>query len=162
MYKWYTLADVCFTYLADVPPGDDHQAEGSAFRKSRWFKRGWMLQELIAPCRVEFLSKDWAPIRSKHVLVNFVESITNISGQALLHVRPLEEFSVTQWLLWAAKRETTREEDRAYLLLGIFDINMPTLYGEGDCTFRQLQDWIMQRIPDQSLFTWGDVFLPGS
>ena len=162
MYQWYSLADICYAYLADVPPGDDHHAEDSRFRESRWFRRGWTLQELIAPVWVEFLSQDWASIGSKQALVTLVEGVTSISYEALLKLKPLDAFSVAQRLSWATKRQTTREEDRAYLLLGIFDINMPTLYGEGDCTFRQLQDWIMQRIPDQSLFTWGDVFLPGS
>ncbi|KAM5546156.1 hypothetical protein V8D89_000282 [Ganoderma adspersum] len=159
MYKWYGLADVCYAYLADVPPGEDHQAWGSAFRKSRWFGRGWTLQELIAPLSVEFLSKDWAPIGSKHALVDVVESVTKIDYKALLHMEPLDAFSVAQRLSWAASRETTREEDRAYSLLGILDINMATLYGEGDRAFRRLQEQIMQRTPDQSLFAWGRIYL---
>ncbi|KAM5546185.1 hypothetical protein V8D89_000311 [Ganoderma adspersum] len=161
MYKWYGLARVCYAYLADVPqaPEADHQAEGSRFHKSRWFTRGWTLQELIAPFNVEFLSKDWAPIGSKHALVELVESVTKINYKALLHVEPLNAFCVAQRLSWAANRETTREEDRAYSLLGIFDINMPTLYGEGNRAFRRLQEQIMQQIPDQSLFAWGDVYL---
>ena len=159
MYEWYGRADVCYAYLADVPPGADHQGEGSAFRKSRWFTRGWTLQELIAPRRVEFLSKDWAPIGSKHVLVRLVESVTRINSDALLHLESLDKFSVAQRLSWAANRETTRREDRAYSLLGIFDIHMPTLYGEGDRAFRRLQELIMQRVPDQSLFAWGLLYL---
>ena len=157
MYKWYGLATVCYTYLADVPPGDDHQAEGSAFRKSKWFTRGWTLQELIAPVSMEFLSQDWAPIGSKHALDTLVESVTKIDRKALLHLEPLDTFSIAKRLSWAATRETTRKEDRAYSLLGIFNINMPTLYGEGDRAFRRLQEQIMQRVPDQSLFAWGGV-----
>ena len=159
MYKWYGLAAVCYAYLADVPPGEYHHAWGSAFRKSRWFLRGWTLQELIAPLSVEFLSQDWAPIDSKHGLVDLVESVTKIDERALLHLGPLDTFSVAQRLSWAANRETTRVEDRAYSLLGIFDINMPTLYGEGDRAFRRLQEQIMQRTPDQSLFAWGELYL---
>ena len=155
MYQWYGLADLCYAYLADVPPRNDHQAEGSCFRESRWFTRGWTLQELISPINVVFLSGDWAPIGSKHTLDSLVESVTKISHRALLHLEPLDKFSVAQRLSWAADRVTTREEDRAYSLLGIFDINMPTLYGEGDRAFRRLQEQIMQRIPDQSLFAWG-------
>ena len=162
MYQWYSLADICYAYLADVPPGDDHHAEDSRFRESRWFRRGWTLQELIAPVWVEFLSQDWAPIGSKQALVTLVEGVTSISYEALLKLKPLDAFSVAQRLSWATKRQTTREEDRAYSLLGIFDINMPTIYGEGDRAFRRLQEQIMQRIPDQSLFAWGDVYLPGS
>ncbi|KAM5537001.1 hypothetical protein V8D89_009330 [Ganoderma adspersum] len=159
MYKWYSLAAVCYAYLADVPPGEDHRAKRSHFRRSRWFTRGWTLQELIAPISVEFLSKTWVPIGSKHALVELVESVTKINLKALLHVEPLDAFSVAQRLSWAARRETTREEDRAYSLLGIFDINMPTLYGEGSHAFRRLQEQIMQRIPDPSLFMWGDLYL---
>ena len=155
MYKWYGLAQVCYAYLADVPPGKNHHAKDSAFHKSRWFHRGWTLQELIAPFSVEFLSEDWEPISSKHALVDLVESVTKIDERALLHLEPLDTFSVAQRLSWAANRKTTRVEDRAYSLLGLFDINMPTLYGEGDRAFRRLQEQIMQRTPDQSLFAWG-------
>ncbi|KAM5545093.1 hypothetical protein V8D89_001204 [Ganoderma adspersum] len=158
MYKWYGLAAVCYAYLADVPPGTDHQAKGSAFRKSRWFRRGWTLQELIAPFSVQFLSEEWAPIGSKRELVDLVESVTKIDERALLRVEPLDMFSVAQRLSWAAYRETTREEDQAYSLLGMFDINMPTLYGEGNRAFRRLQEQIMQRTPDQSLFAWGGIY----
>ena len=162
MYKWYGLADVCYAYLADAPPGEDHQARRSRFRRSRWFTRGWTLQELIAPRWVIFLANDWTPIGSKHALDRLVESVTKIDYRALLHLEPLDEFSVTQRLSWAAKRETKREEDRAYSLLGIFDIHMPTLYGEGDRAFRRVQEQIMQRIPDESLFAWGEVYRPRS
>ena len=148
MYKWYALADVRYAYLADVPPGDDHHAEESRFRESRWFTREWTLQELIAPVNVVFLSQDWAPIGSKHALGGLVEDVTSINHRALLHLEPLDKFSVAQRLSWAARRKTTREEDRAYSLLGIFDINMPTLYGEGNRAFRRLQEQVMQRIPD--------------
>ncbi len=140
MYKWYGLADVYYAYLADVPPRENHHAEGSAFRKSRWFGRGWTLQELIAPVDVVFLSEAWAPIGSKRTLHSLVESVTKIDHQALLHGKPLGAFSVAQQLSWAAKRQMTREGDRAYSLLGIFDINMPTLYGEGDRAFLRLQE----------------------
>ena len=159
MYKWYGRADVCYAYLADVPPGEDLQDEESTFRNSRWFCRGWTLQELIAPLDVVFLSKGWVPLGSKHDLVELVESVTKIDEGALLHLQPLDAFSVAQRLSWAANRKTTREEDRAYSLLGIFDINMPTLYGEGDRAFQRLQEQITQRIPDQSLFAWGDVYV---
>ena len=158
MYKWYGLAAVCYAYLADVPPGEDHRVEESAFRRSRWFQRGWTLQELVAPVTIEFLSQDWAPIGSKHTLVDLVENVTKIDERALLHVEPLDTFSVAQRLSWAADRKTTRVEDRAYSLLGIFNIQMPTLYGEGNLAFRRLQEQILQRTPDQSLFAWGDHY----
>ena len=154
MYLWYSRAKVCYAYLADVPSVEDLDADKSAFRSSRWFKRGWTLQELIAPLSVTFLAMDWKEIGAKHSLACLVEDITSIPQEALLHMRSLDEFSVAQRLSWAARRETTREEDRAYSLLGIFDINMPTLYGEGTRAFRRLQEEIVRRIPDLSLFAW--------
>nr|VWP01210.1 Aspartyl proteinase [Ganoderma boninense] len=159
MYRWYALARVCYAYLADVRLEEDPHAGGSAFRQSRWFQRGWTLQELIAPAYVEFLSKDWSHIGSKHTLADLVEGITAIHYAALLRLKSLDSFSVAQRLSWAAERQTTRVEDKAYSLLGIFDINMQPLYGEGPRAFRRLQEQIMQRIPDQSLFAWGRVYL---
>ena len=155
MYCWYVLAAICFAYLTDVPAEEDHWVDGSGFRVSCWFMRGWTLQELITPLQVEFLSSDWTVIGSKHTLVNLVESIMVIDYKALLHQESLDKFSISQRFSWASKRETTRVEDRVYLLLGIFDINMPTLYGEGNRVFRWLQEEIMKCIPDHSLFAWG-------
>ena len=164
MYSWYAGAVVCYAYLADVPPAseEDPGVSFSLFRRSRWFTRGWTLQELIAPPYVEFVSRDWTVIGSKHTLLAIVEERTDIDEKALLHVTPLDKFSISQRFSWASGRETTRVEDEAYSLLGIFDINMPTLYGESYRAFRRLQEEIMRRIPDHSLFAWGDVFLPSS
>ncbi|PIL28692.1 hypothetical protein GSI_08736 [Ganoderma sinense ZZ0214-1] len=161
MYRWYALSDVCYAYLADVPPGEDIHSRYSRFCSSRWFTRGWTLQELIAPISVEFLSADWAPIGSKHTLADLVETITKIQYTALLNLESLDSFSVAQRFSWSEKRQTTRVEDLAYSLLGIFDVNMQLLYGEGSRAFRRLQEQIMQRIPlaDQSLFAWGHVYL---
>ena len=154
MYLWYTLAHVCYAFLPDVPAKEDHVSAGSCFRKSRWFTRGWTLQELIAPVDVRFLSMEWMFIGSKDSLADLVVDITKIQHDALLNLGSLDEFSIAQRLSWAAERQTTRVEDRAYSLLGIFDINMPTLYGEGWRALRRLQEEIMRRTPDQSLFAW--------
>ncbi|TBU53835.1 heterokaryon incompatibility protein-domain-containing protein [Dichomitus squalens] len=158
MYQWYGRANVCFAHLADVPSDDDPRAAQSAFRRSRWFTRGWTLQELIAPLNVIFLSDDWNVIGTKLTLVSPIEDITSIPAEALLHTKSLDDFSVAQRLSWAAKRATTRVEDQAYSLLGTFDITMPTLYGEGERAFRRLQEEIVRRVPDQSLFAWTDVY----
>ncbi|PIL28688.1 hypothetical protein GSI_08732 [Ganoderma sinense ZZ0214-1] len=160
MYQWYSRADVCYAFLPDVPANEDHKAKDSRFRRSRWFTRGWTLQELIAPVDVVFLAEDWTAIGSKESLAEPITEITNIDYNALLHIEPLDQFSVAQRLSWAARRETTRVEDQAYSLLGIFDINMPTLYGEGEGAFRRLQEEIMRRTPDQSLFAWTPFGLP--
>ncbi|EJF59841.1 HET-domain-containing protein, partial [Dichomitus squalens LYAD-421 SS1] len=154
MYQWYGRARVCYAFLANVPAGEDPRKPGSAFRSSRWFRRGWTLQELIAPFSVTFLSKDWTEIGTKVALADLVEEITGIPEDALVHAKLLDEYSVAQRLSWAAKRRTTRVEDRAYSLLGIFDINIPTLYGGGERAFRRLQEEIVRRVPDQTLFAW--------
>ncbi|TBU30341.1 HET-domain-containing protein [Dichomitus squalens] len=158
MYQWYGRARVCYAFLANVPAGEDPRKPGSAFRSSRWFRRGWTLQELIAPFSVTFLSKDWTEIGTKVALADLVEEITGIPEDALVHAKLLDEYSVAQRLSWAAKRRTTRVEDRAYSLLGIFDINIPTLYGGGERAFRRLQEEIVRRVPDQTLFAWKDVY----
>ncbi|EJF57905.1 HET-domain-containing protein, partial [Dichomitus squalens LYAD-421 SS1] len=155
MFTWYGQSLMCIAYLADVPPVTKYSNRASDFQQSRWFTRGWTLQELIAPVDVDFYSADWQLIGSKHELADVVEEITGITYEALLHLKPLEDFSVAQRFSWAARRETERIEDRAYSLIGFFDINMPTLYGEGRRAFRRLQEEVMRRNPDQSLFSWG-------
>nr|VWP01418.1 Peptidyl-prolyl cis-trans isomerase (PPIase) (EC [Ganoderma boninense] len=157
MYAWYAGARVCYAYLVDVSPHDDHRAQGSQFRQSVWFKRGWTLQELTAPYKVILLSQD--VIGSRRRLVDLIEGITGITSGVLLHEASLDKFSVAERLFWASTRVTTRAKDEACCLLGIFDINMPTLYGEGERTFRRLQEQIMQHVPDQSLFVgWSRVY----
>ena len=159
MYEWYRGATVCYAYLADVPFDENHHAVSSSFRTSRWYDRGWTLQELIAPSALTFLSKDWKVIGTKGSLCDLVEAVTGIPEEALLHTKPLHAFSVAERFSWAAERQTMREEDRAYSLLGIFGIHMPTLYGEGELAFQRLQEEIVRRIPDQTLFAWPSVFL---
>ncbi|EJF64687.1 HET-domain-containing protein, partial [Dichomitus squalens LYAD-421 SS1] len=154
MFQWYGRAKVCFAHLADVPSSDDPRAAESAFRKSRWFERGWTLQELIAPLSVKFLSEDWTEIGTKLALADLVEEITGIAEDALVHAKSLDDFSVAQRLSWTASRKTSRKEDSAYSLLGIFNINMSTLYGEGERAFRRLLEEIVRRVPDQSVFAW--------
>ncbi|KAI1797060.1 heterokaryon incompatibility protein-domain-containing protein [Ganoderma leucocontextum] len=152
MYTWYGRAAICYAFLADVPHGDIPDSYESAFRKSRWFRRGWTLQELIAPSRLVFLSSDWQALGSKSSMAGLVEQITRIDRKVLTNQLSLDKMSVARRMSWAAERETTRVEDRAYSLLGIFDLNMPTLYGEGERAFRRLQEEILRRIPDQTLF----------
>jgi hypothetical protein len=102
----------------------------SALRASRWFTRGWTLQELIAPASVEFFSKDWERLGDKKSLERLICEITGIPSRAL-RGSPLADFSVTERMLWAETRQTTREEDIAYSLLGIFEVYMPLIYSEG-------------------------------
>ncbi|KAI0690926.1 heterokaryon incompatibility protein-domain-containing protein [Cerioporus squamosus] len=155
MFSWYHNASVCYTYLADVPSDENPRADRSAFRRSRWFTRGWTLQELLAPTALIFLSRDWQVIGTKSSLADVIESITDIPSAVLTHHTPLRDVSVATRMSWSSQRKTTRVEDEAYSLMGIFDINMPTLYGEGRRAFIRLQEEILKRIPDQTLFAWG-------
>ncbi|KAG4422270.1 hypothetical protein IFR04_004650 [Cadophora malorum] len=151
MYKWYAKSEVCFAYLDDV-----NCSEGmEAIRKSRWFTRGWTLQELIAPLYVEFLDQRWQPVGKKSDLSALLSEITTVPENVLEEPLVLKFCSVARRMSWAAHRETTRDEDIAYCLLGIFDVNMPLLYGEGARAFTRLQEEILKETDDQSLFAWG-------
>ena len=137
MFRWYRDAAKCYVYLSDVSTRGYNMNDQislfmweSAFRKSRWFTRGWTLQELIAPVSVEFFSINRERLGDKKSLERQVHEITGIAIEAL-QGRPLFYFGVGERMSWAAKRETKREEDKAYSLLGIFDIHMPLIYGEG-------------------------------
>jgi hypothetical protein len=145
MFRWYRNAAKCYVYLSDVStPGhdeNDHLPRSTwklAFRKSRWFTRGWTLQELIAPTLVEFFSLEGKRLGDKSSMEQQVHEITGIAIHAL-RGNPLSDFSVADRMSWAAKRRTTREEDEAYCLLGIFDIHMPLIYGEGEKAFIRLK-----------------------
>ncbi|PIL28775.1 hypothetical protein GSI_08819 [Ganoderma sinense ZZ0214-1] len=159
MFNWYQSAQVCYAFLSDVQSDEDVRADGSEFRESRWFSRAWTLQELIAPRVVVFFSQTGA-LGTKDALADLIQEITYIDCKILTHEKELARESIAQRMRWASRREATRVEDKAYSLLGIFGITMPTLYGEGAYAFRRLQEEILQRIPDQSLFAWGSACLP--
>jgi hypothetical protein len=134
MFRWYRNAAKCYVYLSDVPlAGSDTDAESawmSHYWKSRWFTRGWTLQELLAPRFVEFFSKSGHRLGNRKSLEREIHEITGIAIRAL-RGDPLSTFSVQERMSWTAKRQTKREEDIAYSLMGIFDIHMPLIYGEG-------------------------------
>ncbi|KAJ8488926.1 hypothetical protein ONZ51_g3245 [Trametes cubensis] len=157
MYQWYQQSGVCYAFLHDVDDEDDPRAPGSQFRQSRWFRRGWTLQELIAPQELVFIGRQWRPFGTKASLADVVEEITGVERAILEHRRPLSSVSVARRMSWAAKRKTTRVEDEAYSLMGIFGVNIPTIYGEGRGAFYRLQEEILRHIPDQSIFVWGPL-----
>ena len=137
MFRWYRNAAKCYVYLSDVSitkQSASTQVSGfnweTAFRASKWFTRGWTLQELLAPRSVEFFSQEGQLLGDKESLEQYLHEITGISALALQGA-PLSQFSVDERLSWAESRQTTREEDSAYSLLGIFKIYMPLIYGEG-------------------------------
>lgn len=127
MFSWYRNAVKCYVFMTDVSVLG---LGSSNFGQSRWFTRGWTLQELIAPPVVEFYSFKGTFIGDKRELEEKISLVTGISVEAL-RGRNLYRFEVDERLSWAEKRQTSREEDAAYSLLGIFDIYMPILYGEG-------------------------------
>jgi hypothetical protein len=154
MFQWYKSAGICFAYLADVPASPDPTDADSPFSLSRWFTRGWTLQELLAPSEMKFLADDWTEIGDRTKFCSRISNITGIPTSFLLG-KDLRHASVARRLSWASCRKTTKAEDIAYCLLGIFDIQMPLLYGEREFgAFRRLQQEIMKTSDDQSVFAW--------
>jgi hypothetical protein len=175
MFKWYQRAQVCYVYLSDVPSSEPGEFS-ECFHSSRWFSRGWTLQELLAPQDVKFYSNDWSFLGTKESLCSEISSITGISIQYLWekslghpyigslkrdliarsfqYAVPLGTASVSERFSWLSTRTTTRLEDMAYCMLGIFELNMPLLYGEGSKAFTRLQEEIMKGSDDHSLFCW--------
>ena len=156
MYTWYQAAERCYAYLADVPANADTAAPNGEFARSKWFTRGWCLQELLAPSDLVFYSSQWDAIGNKRSLCESISRITSIDVEILMGARPLESASVAKRMSWAASRQTTRVEDIAYSLMGLFSVNMPMLYGEGNKAFQRLQEEIMKHSDDQSIFAWTD------
>ncbi|KAI0108205.1 HET-domain-containing protein [Daldinia grandis] len=180
MFQWYKRSAVCYIYLADVSAEDDPFELSSDFRRSRWFTRGWTLQETLAPMELAFFDKTWNQIRVGRLiraansyrnqdsselpsqerylnrlgLLSLLSDITNIPKKAL-DTGDFSNFCAAARLAWAANRKTTRIEDVAYSLLGLLEVNMPLLYGEGDKAFLRLQEEIMKSRNDDSLLAWG-------
>ncbi|KAF2128223.1 HET-domain-containing protein [Dothidotthia symphoricarpi CBS 119687] len=144
MFRWYQGAARCYVYLADVSvkgdPEEDEEAWKLAFEKSRWFTRGWTLQELLAPPSVVFYSQEAKRLGDKHSLEQTIHEITQIPIKALQGT-PLSYFSVKERRSWAANRQTTEEEDEAYCLQGIFDVCVPLMYGSGRAKTMAKLDW---------------------
>ncbi|KAJ9615047.1 hypothetical protein H2200_001121 [Cladophialophora chaetospira] len=159
MFQWYSMAVKCYAYLSDVSAGEcgsteqssDDQGWKTQFRNSRYFTRGWTLQELLAPKVVDFYSKEGILLGDKSSLGPQIQEITGISRRALQGTL-LYEFPVSERMSWAVGRQTKREEDMAYSLLGIFDVNMPLIYGEGrrkamTRLYRELKDSLATEPP---------------
>ncbi|KAF2815300.1 uncharacterized protein BDZ99DRAFT_485673 [Mytilinidion resinicola] len=145
MFSWYRRSTKCYVLLTDVSvhlENNDLDHRDSQLRRSRWFTRGWTLQELLAPPLVEFFSREGKPLGSKKSLERPLSEITAIPISALRGI-PLSYFSIAERMSWRTKRETTREEDKVYSLFGMFDVHMPAIYGEGEHhALRRLQSEI--------------------
>ncbi|KAF4887717.1 Vegetative incompatibility protein HET-E-1 [Colletotrichum fructicola] len=150
MFSWYQAASICFIHLEDFPAGAPIQR----MSECRWFTRGWTLQELLAPRHLVFFNAAWESFGTKTNLCAEIHQITAIDVFALSKPSTINDACVAQKMSWASSRQTTRKEDMAYCLLGLFGINMPLLYGEGDNAFLRLQAEIIKVSTDQSIFAW--------
>lgn len=154
MFKWYSDAAVCYAFLIDLP--EDVKlpiTDSNVLARCKWFSRGWTLQELLAPREIVFFNTAWKKVnRSQLQLV--LGQVTGIPDDILSKKKKLADVSVADRMRWASRRQTKREEDIAYCLLGIFDVNMPMVYGEGKKAFIRLQEEIVRNIQDDTLFAW--------
>jgi hypothetical protein len=166
MFRWYKLSSICFAHLFDLRRESvdlDEEDEDENYREEelvddmadcQWFTRGWTIQELIAPEIVEFYDRGWRLRGEKSLLRNEISNITGIDVEVLQDSDLLSTIAVGRRMSWASGRRTERVEDGAYCLLGIFDINMTMIYGEGTNAFMRLQEEIAKRSNDLSLFAW--------
>ncbi|KAI1264393.1 HET-domain-containing protein [Xylariaceae sp. FL1019] len=158
MYTYYRNAVECYIYFSDVSEeaAAQHETEPNAeIRNSKWLTRGWTLQELIAPKSRSFYTRHWSPIPSTSKLLSLIADTTSIPLSLLQDRDTLVSYCAAKRMSWAAKRITTRPEDVAYSLLGLFGVSMPILYGEGGSrAFARLQAAIMERAADHTLFVW--------
>lgn len=145
MFRWYNEAAICYAYLADVSSGENGRFQLTQFCSCRWFKRGCTLQELLAPNNLRFYDSRWHYLGTKATRSSTIERRIGIPRH-FLQGTALSGASVAQCMSWASRRETKREEDIAYRLLGMFDVTMPMVYGEGSYrAFTRLQQEIMRK-----------------
>ncbi|RYP61956.1 hypothetical protein DL769_007497 [Monosporascus sp. CRB-8-3] len=151
MFKWYREAAVCYAYLHDLPGHGDLEQQ---LTLCRYFTRGWTLQELIAPRKMQFFDGEWKRCGTKQGLQGPLHKITNIPLEVLMDGDKVHSECIARRMSWAAHRQTGRVEDQAYCLLGIFGISMPMIYGEGWQAFRRLQEELIKDNHDRSIFAW--------
>ncbi|KAH8884356.1 HET-domain-containing protein [Thozetella sp. PMI_491] len=151
MFAWYQHSAVCYAYLVDYEHGT-----GDQLSASRWFTRGWTLQELIAPSDVQFFDSYWCGFGDRTQLCSEITKACSLCQENADLDKVLDLFSISSRMSWASNRRTTRVEDIAYSLLGIFKVTMPLLYGEGARAFQRLQHEIARSSHDQTLLVWSD------
>ncbi|KAF2965395.1 hypothetical protein GQX73_g8178 [Xylaria multiplex] len=162
MFEWYKLSTICFAYLSDLTVSSFEESPTLWLDEEnrhicRWFKRGWTLQELLAPANLEFYDSAWnfRGLKTDIVVMRQLISMTGIRNRKIFESsNAIQDVPVGERMSWASKRQTKRLEDLAYSLLGIFQVNMPMLYGEGMRSFQRLQEEIMKTSTDMSLFCW--------
>ncbi|KAH9476773.1 Vegetative incompatibility protein HET-E-1 [Psilocybe cubensis] len=176
MFNWYRSSSICIVHLGNsrrpIRPTAFRDRPFAEIFNDPWFTRGWTLQELLAPTVVKFYYDAWISITTnpndkiqqaftpcpttQNALIEQVSYITSIPLLEIIHFVPGMQ-NVRDRLRWASTRETTREEDKAYCLLGLLDVNMPITYGEGEKAFHRLQASIMEESGDRSLFIWDGI-----
>jgi len=168
MYRWYRCSKTCYTYLHDVSNNFPRKANGDT-GLPEWFSRGWTLQELIAPTVLKFFNESWQEIGDRRSLASTLNSITGIPEDVLHASGPgvprqlTERFGVARVMSWAADRKTSKPEDRAYSLVGLFGVHLEAFYGEGgDHAFQRLQEALIKEYGDQSIFSWSGQRETGS
>lgn len=157
MFRWYKRAAVCYVFLSDLAHfawSEDAGELQASVEHCRWFSRSWTLQELIAPLHIKFYDRDWGFCFTKEMASQALARITGIDVDILNHKIDLSAVSVAQKMSWAATRQSTRIEDVAYSLVGIFGIHMPLLYGEEERAFLRLQAEIISLYPDPTILAW--------
>lgn len=172
MFRWYADAKACYVFMSDVKmatpeESQDASAESrtlSAFKKSQWFSRGWTLQELLAPKDLTFYDREWYSLGTRSQRRSIVREITGIPEPFLIGFNPEwtlnTDVCIAEVMIWASGRKTTRIEDKAYSLLGIFGVSMPMLYGEGTRAFSRLQEQLLSTRDDQTIFAWTGLGSP--
>ena len=161
MFRWYASAEVCYVLLSDVeldeggsePPAASIRTQ---LEKSAWFTRGWTLQEMLVPKKQIFYDSNWKRIgdREQEAFKSMIQSITNIDKDLFGNLSRIRSASVAEKMAWISSRQTSRLEDITYRMLGIFDVYMPLIYGEGMNAFRRPQREIIQATNDESIFAW--------
>ncbi|KAF4913378.1 Vegetative incompatibility protein HET-E-1 [Colletotrichum fructicola] len=163
-FRRFRSAALCIAYLSDFdydpssahPKVDNSQLPYQLLRQSRWFTRSWTIQELIAPVRLLFYSRQWELFQERSQLVQLLYHITGIDPYALVGGDPAK-IPVARRMYWAASRNATRLEDLAYSLHGLFDVEVAPNYGEGDTNaFIRLQEAILEKAKDPTIFAWRD------
>ena len=170
MYQWYRNSEICFAYLHDVKFPSSTEPDAEMFPTSngrpKWFSCSWTLQELLGPRVIHFFDQDWHLIGDKGELAPKLTEITGIPADILAHGLPHPDDpcrpSAAQIMSWAADRKASTREDLAYALMGIFEVHMPTKYGEHQNAFRRLQVSIIKEYNDHSIFSWFGKERPGS
>lgn len=161
MYRWYRHSVLCITYLYDVElddtlePTDPRIFNNSGGKPAEWFSRGWTLQELLASGKMEFYDKNWKSMGTKRDMKASLSKLTGIDENYLTGAEDFRNACVATKMSWMAKRTTTREEDIAYSMVGLFGVTISPVYGEGPRAFMRLQEVTLSSSSmDESLFAW--------